>query len=145
MISRATRSFWQAYEQFNPAQKRAARRVFALFLENPGHNSLQFKKLRGYSDYWSVRVSRDIRAVGKRAGDTIESARTTTSTNSSDEYCFPPHWMTVFRLRKGAWLQKSFMLSTIPADHRSPITDHESPAPLALLRFRPLFSSPPFS
>jgi hypothetical protein len=46
VISRVTRSFWKAYEQLNAAQKTAARRAFALFLENPGHNSLQFKKLR---------------------------------------------------------------------------------------------------
>ncbi len=74
MISRATRSFWEAYEQLNAAQKSAARRAFALFLENTGHNSLQFKKLRGYLDYWSVRASRNIRAVGKRTGDMIEWA-----------------------------------------------------------------------
>jgi len=74
VISRATRSFGEAYEQLNAAQKSAARHPFALFLENPGHNSPQFKKLRGYSDYWSVRVSRNIRAVGKRTGDTIEWA-----------------------------------------------------------------------
>jgi hypothetical protein len=42
VISRATRSFWQAYEQLNKAQKKAARRTFTLFLENPGHNSLQY-------------------------------------------------------------------------------------------------------
>jgi len=41
------------YQQLNAAQKRAARRAFALFMENPGHNSLQF---------------------GKRTGDTIEWA-----------------------------------------------------------------------
>ena len=74
MISRATRSFWQAYEGLNATQKRAARRAFTLFLQDPGHNSLQFKKLRGYPDYWSVRVSRDIRVVGKRRGDTVEWA-----------------------------------------------------------------------
>ena len=74
MISHVTRSFWLAYEQLNPAQKKSARRAFALFVEDPGHNSLRFKKLRGYSDYWSVRVSRDIRAVGKRQGDTVEWA-----------------------------------------------------------------------
>jgi hypothetical protein len=74
VISRATRSFWEAYEQLNAAQKSAARRAFALFLENTGHNSLQFKKLRGYLDYWSVRASRNIRAVGKRTGDMIEWA-----------------------------------------------------------------------
>jgi hypothetical protein len=54
----------------NATQKRAARRAFTLFLQDPGHNSLQFKKLRGYPDYWSVRVSRDVRVVGKRHGDT---------------------------------------------------------------------------
>ena len=30
--------------------------------------------LRGYSDYWSARVSRNIRVVGKRSGDTVEWA-----------------------------------------------------------------------
>jgi hypothetical protein len=52
-----------------PCKKRAARRAFALFREDPGHNSLQFKKLRGYSDYWSERVSRDIRVVGAVTSD----------------------------------------------------------------------------
>jgi len=32
------------------------------------------KRLRGYPDYWSVRVSQDIRVVGKRRGDTVEWA-----------------------------------------------------------------------
>jgi len=44
------------------------------FWKIPGHNSLQFKKLHGYSDYWSVRVSRGIRVVGERRGDTVEWA-----------------------------------------------------------------------
>jgi hypothetical protein len=44
------------------------------FSKIPGTIRFNSKKLRGYSDYWSVRVSRDIRAVGKRAGDTIEWA-----------------------------------------------------------------------
>ena len=51
-------------------RKKAARRAFTLLLQDPGHNSLRFKKLRGYPDYWSVRVSRDVRVVGKRHGDT---------------------------------------------------------------------------
>jgi len=63
-----------AYAELDAAQKRAARRAFPLFLENPGHNSLKFKKLRDYTNYWSVRVSRDIRVVGKRRGDTVEWA-----------------------------------------------------------------------
>jgi hypothetical protein len=31
--------------------RKKGRRAFALFLENPGHNSLKFKKLRGYTNY----------------------------------------------------------------------------------------------
>src|SRR5438874_2220097 len=86
MITRAARSFWQAYEGLNVTQKRAARRAFTLFLQDPGHNSLQFKKLRGYPDYWSVRVSRDV--VWSANGTVIRSSgpgseRTTNSTNSS--------------------------------------------------------------
>src|SRR5438876_11965484 len=38
--------------------------------------------LRGYPDYWSVRVSQDIRVVGKRRGDTIEWAWIGTHNNS---------------------------------------------------------------
>ena len=72
MISRTTRAFWQAYKQLSEARKDAARRAFRLFVQGPEGNSLQFKKLRGHVDYWSVRVSLDLRAVGKRHGDTIE-------------------------------------------------------------------------
>lgn len=72
MISRTTRTFWQAYGQLSEARQDAAQRAFRLFVQDPGGNSLQFKKLRGHVDYWSVRVSLDLRAVGKRHGDTIE-------------------------------------------------------------------------
>ena len=74
MISRATRTFWQAYARLSGSHKDSAQRAFRLFVRDPGHNSLQFKKLRGYANYWSVRVSLDLRAVGKRHGDTIEWA-----------------------------------------------------------------------
>jgi len=50
----------------------SARRVFRLFSENPAHNSLQFKKLRGHANLWSVRVTLDVRAVGYREGNIIE-------------------------------------------------------------------------
>ena len=49
----------------------AARRAFRLFVENPGHNSLHFKKLSGHADLWSARVSLDIRAVAQRHGETV--------------------------------------------------------------------------
>lgn len=72
MISRTTRTFWDAFSQLSEARRTAAKRAFQLFASDPAHNSLQFKKLRDYADYWSVRVTLDVRAVGKRQGDTIE-------------------------------------------------------------------------
>ena len=72
MISRATPSFWRAYGGLTENQQEAARRVFRLFTRDPGHNSLQFKKLRGRANDWSVRVTLDLRVVGRRQGDTIE-------------------------------------------------------------------------
>lgn len=74
MISLTTRDFWHAYEKLSEAHQAAARRAFRLFMLDPGHNSLRFKKLGGHRDYWSVRVSLDIRVVGRRQGDTVEWA-----------------------------------------------------------------------
>ncbi len=72
MISRTTRAFWNTYAQLGKRQQVAARRAFLLFKTDASHNSLQFKKLGGYADYWSVRVSLDLRVVGRRQGDTVE-------------------------------------------------------------------------
>jgi hypothetical protein len=53
------------------ADQATARRAYRLFIQNPSHNSLRFKKLAAHRDLWSVRVSISIRAVGHRDGDTI--------------------------------------------------------------------------
>ncbi len=71
MNSRTRPSFWRAYAALGAAPQDAARRSYRLFLENPGHPSLRFKKLGGYDHVWSVRVSEQYRAVGERQGDTI--------------------------------------------------------------------------
>jgi hypothetical protein len=71
----ATRpSFWRAYAALDPRVKQAARLAYQLFSANPDHPSLRFKKLQGYDNVWSVRISEQYRAVGERKGDTIEWA-----------------------------------------------------------------------
>jgi plasmid maintenance system killer protein len=69
--SRTRPSFWRAYEALDSSARKAARDSFALFLRNPNHPSLRFKKLGGYEQIWSVRVSEQYRAVGERRGDSI--------------------------------------------------------------------------
>lgn len=71
MISRTRPSFWRAYAKLDAPTKAAAREAFALFVRNPGHPSLRFKKLAGQANVWSVRVNAQYRAIGERAGDTI--------------------------------------------------------------------------
>jgi plasmid maintenance system killer protein len=54
--------------------KAAARRAYQLFVHDPDHPSLRFKKLQGYDNVWSVRINEQYRAVGERDGDVIEWA-----------------------------------------------------------------------
>jgi len=69
--SLARPSFWRAYGQLAESTKRDARRAYALFAQDRGHPSLRFKKLSGYPDVWSVRLSAQYRAVGQHSGDEI--------------------------------------------------------------------------
>ena len=71
MISRATPAFWRAFDRLSNTDQLASRRAHQQFVGDPTHNSLHFKKLGGYENLWSVRVTISIRAVGVRDGDTI--------------------------------------------------------------------------
>jgi hypothetical protein len=74
MISRTRPSFWRAYASLDVRIKLSARQAYHLFVSNPDHPSLRFKKLQGYANVWSVRINEQYRAVGERTGDTIEWA-----------------------------------------------------------------------
>ena len=43
-----------------------------LFRDDPWHRSLRLKKLRGYDDVWSARITGDYRAVAIRRGNDWE-------------------------------------------------------------------------
>jgi hypothetical protein len=69
--SRARPSFWRAYSGLSGSNRAAARRAYALFMKDPNHPSLHFKKLGGYENVWSVRINDKYRAVAERDGDTV--------------------------------------------------------------------------
>lgn len=71
MISRVRPSFWRAYVALDPKVKDSARRSYRLFMENPAHPSLRFKKPAGYERVWSVRINESFRAIAERDGDTV--------------------------------------------------------------------------
>jgi len=69
VISRATPQFWELYRSLPPDACAAARKAFGKFLENPAHPGLHLERLRSDRRAWSVRITRDYRAVALRSGE----------------------------------------------------------------------------
>lgn len=66
MKSTGTAQFWRLYHQLPPEIQLAARRTYKKLLENPAHPSLRLERLRSAPRGWSVRVSKNYRAVALR-------------------------------------------------------------------------------
>jgi hypothetical protein len=66
VISRVAPEFWQLYRELSTDIRSAARKAFHLFSENPAHPSLHLERLRADPRAWSVRITRDVRAVALR-------------------------------------------------------------------------------
>ena len=66
-------AFWKRYKNLPEAVRNVADKNFRLLKENPGHPSLQFKKMvtRSGRKLWSVRVGADYRAVGLDKPDEV--------------------------------------------------------------------------
>ena len=71
MKSRTTSRFWDAYADLPERVKRRARKAYELFEENPRYPSLRFKKVHGSRPIYSVRITRDYRAVGIQKEESI--------------------------------------------------------------------------
>jgi hypothetical protein len=69
VISRAVPEFWQLYRELPPGTRAAARSAYQLFSQNPAHPGLRLERLRFDPRAWSVRVTRDVRAVALRRSD----------------------------------------------------------------------------
>ena len=69
MTSRGTDRFWRLYADLPVGIKSAAREAFGRFRENQAHPGLRLERLRADPRAWSVRVTRDCRAVALRNGD----------------------------------------------------------------------------
>jgi hypothetical protein len=67
--SKASSDFWSRFNALPQAVQRQATKQYKLFRENPSHPSLQFKELE--PGLYSVRVSRNHRALGWRRRDSI--------------------------------------------------------------------------
>lgn len=68
MKSKAVSSFWDGYRKLPANIRDRARRQYLLWLDDPRHPSLHFKKV---GDFWSIHVTGSYRAVGIMDGDTV--------------------------------------------------------------------------
>ncbi len=71
MKSRTTRRFREGFSRLPEPTKERAREAYHRFAENPNHPGLRFKRVHATEPIYSVRVSRDYRAIGIRDGDTV--------------------------------------------------------------------------
>jgi len=68
VISRATPQFWELCRALPPDVRAAARKAYEKFSENPAHPGLRLERLRSDRRVWSVRITRNYRAVAFRRG-----------------------------------------------------------------------------
>ncbi len=64
MISRTTRRFRELLAALPQDVRRQARASYRLFIDNPSHPSLQFKRVHASQPVYSARISLGYRAVG---------------------------------------------------------------------------------
>jgi hypothetical protein len=69
--SRTTEAFRESLDRLDAAIRRRARAAFARFQVDPRHPGLRFKKVHPERPIYSVRISRNHRAVGLVTGDEI--------------------------------------------------------------------------
>jgi hypothetical protein len=72
VTSGTTKRFRKLFADLPDDVQQQARSKFSMWLENPRHPSLHFKKVSDTQPVWSVRVNRSYRALGIREGDYVE-------------------------------------------------------------------------
>ena len=73
MQSRTTRHFWRLFHDLPLEAQREAKRAgaYGLFQVNPAHPGLQFKKLEGEDNIYSVRIGLGYRALAVMKADRV--------------------------------------------------------------------------
>ncbi len=71
MKSATLSSFWDTYQDLDQRTKLAARKAYHLWNDNPFYPSLHFKCINSQENIWSVRITRNYRAIGILDGDAI--------------------------------------------------------------------------
>ena len=71
MKSAATRRFWALFHALPTNIQQLAIKSYHLWRHDPHHPSLQFRRLRGHEDRFTVRIGDHYRALGVLTEDTV--------------------------------------------------------------------------
>jgi hypothetical protein len=71
MQSRTTRQFWRLFSALPLDVQEDAKGAYRIFQSNPAHPGLQFKKLEGEDDIYSVRIGLGYRALAVMKKDRV--------------------------------------------------------------------------
>ena len=64
MKSRTTDRFWKCYDLLHADIKKRAKEAYSQFLKDPYYPSLYFKRVHSTRPIFSVRITKDYRAIG---------------------------------------------------------------------------------
>ena len=71
MKSRTTARFRSNFRALPVQIRRQARQAYKLFIQNPQHPGLRFKRVHSARPIYSARINRDYRVLGVQEDDTI--------------------------------------------------------------------------
>ena len=71
MISHTNSSFWKEYRKLPQNIRDISQKQYQLFVSNPYHASLHFKRVHSTKPIYSARITRNYRAIGVLNADVI--------------------------------------------------------------------------
>ncbi|WP_045218570.1 ParE family toxin-like protein [Desulfonatronum thioautotrophicum] len=71
MISRANKKFWKCFQALDNEIQAKSKEAYAVFLNDPWHPGLHFKRVHSALPIYSVRITKNYRAVGILSGEVI--------------------------------------------------------------------------
>ena len=69
MNSKTTDRFWKCYNKLPEYIKKEARKCYKLFINDPFYPSLHYKKIHSTRPIYSLRITKDYRAIGIQQND----------------------------------------------------------------------------
>jgi hypothetical protein len=71
MISRTSARFWKCYYRLPDSVRKEAKKAYQLFKKDPFYPGLRFKRIHSTRPIFSLRITKDYRAVGLQQNNRI--------------------------------------------------------------------------